>query len=136
MQLSKLIIPITETEFDFPGMDGFKITLAYLTRDEMLKLRKKATTTKFNSRTHQPEEEVDSDIFQDLYVKAVVKGWSGLTYKYLNRLLPIDLSLVEDENGELEYSHEDAKSLMRNAPNVDGFVSDMTGELENFTQSS
>lgn len=136
MQLSKIIIPITETKFDFPGMDGFNVTLAYLTREEVLKLRKKATTTKFNNRTHQPEEDVDSDIFQDIYVKAIVRGWEGLKFKYLAKLLPIDLSAIEDVETELEYTHDNAMSLMKNSPNFDGFVTDMTGALENFTQSS
>lgn len=137
MQLSKLIIPITEVTFDFPGMDGFKVTLAYLTREEIIKLRKKATSTNFNKRSHQPEEEVDPDLFQDLYVKAIIKGWSGLKYKYLNKLLPVDLSAIEDvEEGELEYSHDNALSLSKNSPNFDGFVTEMVGDLENFTQSN
>ena len=136
MQLSKLIIPITTTTFDFPGMDGFTVQIAYLTRDELLKIRKKSTHTKFDKRTHTPTEEVDSDLFQDLYVKAVVKGWSGLSWKYLGKLLPIDLSLVEDEAGELEYNHDNAMELMRNGPDFDGFISDTVAELENFTQSS
>lgn len=137
MQLSKLIIPITTTTFDFPGMDGFTVQIAYLTRDELLKIRKKATQTKFNKRSHSPEEEVDSDLFQDLYVKAVVKGWKGLTWEYLGKLLPIDTSQVDDvEETELPYDHNNAMELMRNAPDFDGFVSDTVAELENFTQSS
>lgn len=136
MQLSKLVVPITEVEFEFPGFEGFNVKLAHLTRDEMLKLRKKATSTKFNKRSHQPEEEVDSDLFQDLYIKSIVKGWSGLKYKYLNRLLPVDLSQIDDVELELEYTHDNAVSLMKNSPNFDGFVTDMVGDLENFTKSN
>ncbi|RLF43728.1 MAG: hypothetical protein DRN17_05805 [Thermoplasmata archaeon] len=136
MQLSKLIIPITETEFDFPGMEGFKLTIAYITRDELLKIRKKSTHTTFNKRSHSPEEEVDSDIFQDLYVKAVIKGWRGLSLKYVSKLVPIDLSTIEDDSVELDYDHENAMQLMKNAPNFDSFVSDMVADLENFIQSS
>ena len=136
MQLSKLIIPISTTKFDFPRMEGFEVEVSYITRDELMKIRKKSTSTRFNKKTHTPEEEVDSDLFQDLYVKAIVKGWSGLKYKYLNKLLPIDLSLIEDEEGELEYSHENAMELMKNSPDFDGFVSDLVSDLESFTKSS
>ena len=128
-------MPISETSVEFPGLDGFKVNVAYLTRSELQKLRKKATTTKFNRRTHTPEEEVDAEIFQDLYVKAVIKGWSGLKLKYLPKLVPVNLEGVDVEE-ELEYTHENAMDLMKNSPTFDNFISSTLDDLENFTQSS
>jgi hypothetical protein len=137
MDINKLIVPVTEAKFDFPGMDGFVVTLAYLSREEVIKIRKKATVHKFAKRSHEPIEEVDNELFQDLYVKAVVVGWTGLSLKYLSKLLPVDLSAVEDEDQEMvEYTHENALALMRNAISFDNFVTEQLSELENFSPGS
>ena len=44
MQLSKIVLPSKEATIEYPGFPGFEVTLAYLTRDELMKLRDKATT--------------------------------------------------------------------------------------------
>ena len=93
------------------------------------------SVAKFSKRSHTPEEEVDNDLFQKLYIQAVIKGWSGLKYSYLNRLLPVDLSEIDDVEEELEFTLENAEELMRNAPDFDGWISDLVGDLENFTQN-
>lgn len=134
MELSKLIVSSKTATVEYPGLDGFEVDVAYLTRDELLKLRKKATTNKVSRRG--VEEEVDSDLFQDLYIKAVVKGWKGLKFKYLPKLIPVDLSEVEDpEEGELKFSADNAIALMKNSPDFDGWITDIIGDLENFTQN-
>jgi hypothetical protein len=134
--LSKMIVKSKTTEAEFPGIKGFKVRLAYLTRDELVKLRKKATHNKVNRSTRQVEEEVDSDLFQSLYVAAVVKGWTGLKFSHLPKLLPVDLDPKQDLEMEVPYSEEDAEELMKNAPEFDAFVSSIVGDVENFTQSS
>lgn len=135
MELSKLIISKT-TDVEYPGLDGFVVSVTHLPRDELLKLRKKATTTKFNKRTRAPEEEVDSDLFQELYIKAVIKDWTGLKYKYLNKLLLIDLNQINDVEDELEYTASNAIALMKNSSEFDAFISDIVEDLSNFTQAS
>ena len=135
MSLQKMLIPSKTTWVEYPGLNGFEVQLAYLTRDELMKLRSKALNNKINRKTRQVEEEVDSDLFQTLYIAAVIKDWKGLKYKYLNKLAPFDLSGVEAEDEE-PYSSESAEVLMKNSSDFDSFVSSTLDDVENFTKPS
>ena len=136
MELSKLIVPSKTVWEEYPGLGGFEVELAYLTRDELMKIRDKSTNTKISRRTRKPEDEVDNDLFQSLYFKAVIKNWRGLKYKYLAKLVPVDLSAVTDLDDELEYSEENAEALMKNCSDFDGWISSVLDDVQNFTQSS
>ena len=74
----------------------------YLGRDELIKLRKRCISTKFNRKTRQPEEELDEDKFIIEYCRAVIKGWSGIKFRYLEELL-VDVSNLDPED-ELPYT--------------------------------
>lgn len=134
--LKNLIVPSKTVEVEYPGLDGFSVSLAYLTKDELIKLRKKATTKKLSRSSKAIEEEVDSELFQKLYIDEVIKGWKGLKYKYLNQLLPIDLAQIEDSEEELDYDKENAYELMRNSRDFDEWVSVTLEDVTNFTKSS
>ena len=96
--LSDLLTSSKTATVEFPGFPGFEVQLTYLARDEMLKLRKKAVTTKLNRRTRQPEEELNEEIFLKEYIKAVIKGWKGLKMTYLVQLIPVDEDKIADMN--------------------------------------
>ena len=83
VSLASLMTPSKTVAIDFPGYAGMSVDLCYLAREELVKLRKKCVTTKFNKKTRQPEEELDEDKFLLEYCKAVIKGWKGLKYRYL-----------------------------------------------------
>ena len=139
MDLANIIIESKTIETEYPAYDGLKLQLAHLTRDELLGLRKKATTTKYNKKTRQPEEELDAELFQDLYIKAVIVGWSGFKYKYLTKMLPVDVSKVpEDEyldgEGMFEYTGDNAVALMKNSGDFDNWISGELEDIENFTK--
>ena len=135
MSLQKMLIPSKTTWIEYPGLHGFEVQLAYLTRDELMKLRTKALNNKINRKTRQVEEEADSDLFQTLYIEAVIKDWKGLKYKYLNKLAPFDLTGVAEEEEE-PYSSESAEVLMKNSSDFDSFVSSTLDDVDNFTQSN
>jgi len=134
ISLETLMTPSKTVGIDFPGMPEFKVELCYLGRDELIKLRKRCITNKFNRKTHQPEEILDEEKFLVEYVKAVVKGWSGLKLSYLEELLLIDYEGL-DPDIELEYDQKEAEKLMRNSSPFDEWVTDTVGALENFTKS-
>ena len=135
MELSKLIVPSTTATIEYPGFPGFEVKLAYLTRDELLKLRKKATNQVFNRSSRKMEEEVDNDIFQTIYIQAILKGWNGLKFKYLKKLLPIDDTKIKDLDECLEFSLDNAEFLMKNCTQFDNWVSAMLEDVENFSRS-
>jgi hypothetical protein len=134
--LSSLLTPSKTVDFDYPGYEGFSVELTFLSREELLKIRNKATTTKFDRKSRQAKEELDEELFLKSYVQSVVKGWSGLKYKYLTDFILVDLEGVEDLGAPLEYSDENALVMMKNSNEFDTWVSEMVGELSNFTKSN
>lgn len=132
ISLKNLLVPSKSIEVEYPGMPDFKIQVAFLSRETLQNIRKKATKTSFKNR--QPIEELNDDLFLELYVKASVKGWSGLKLNYLEQLAPVDLT-GQDMGSELEYSEENALYLMKNSANFDTFISEQVTDLGNFTTS-
>ena len=132
VSLSSLMTPSKTVGLDFPGYTGMTVDRCYLAREELIKLRKRCVTTKFNKKTHQPEEELNDDKFLVEYCKAVIKGWSGFKYRYLEELLLVDISDL-DPDDELPYTQDNAQTLMKNSNTFDTWVTETGGELENFT---
>jgi len=132
LSLKTLLVPSKALEVEYPGMPDFTIDLAFLSRETLQTIRKKATKTTFKNR--QPVDELNDDLFLELYVKASIKGWSGLKLKYLEQLVPVDLT-GQDVNAELEYNEENALYLMKNSTNFDSFVSEQVTDLGNFSTS-
>ena len=134
VSLASLLTPSKTVSIDFPGYKGFSVDICYLGRDELVKLRKRCISTKFNKRTHQPEENLDEDKFLEEYVSSVIKGWKGLKYSYLEEFLLVDIS-KQNPDDELPFNQENAELLMRNSNSFDTWVTDTVSNLENFTGS-
>jgi hypothetical protein len=134
VSLKSLLTPSKTVEVDFPGLEGFTVKLTYLAREELLKLRNKSVSQKFNKKTRAYEEQLDNDKFLTEYCKAIIKGWSGLKYKYLEELLLVDISEVDPEDF-LVWNNENAELLMKNSSDFDEWVSETVGDLENFTKT-
>ena len=132
VSLASLLTPSKTVTIDYPGIDEFEVDLCYLAREELLKLRNKCLSQKFNKKTRAFEEQLDEDKFLVQYVKGVIKGWRGLTYESLQELLLVDVT-EQDPEDELEFTQENAEILMRNSGDFDSWVTEMVGDLENFT---
>ncbi len=132
VSLASLMTASKTVSVDFPGYAGFSVDLCYLAREELLKLRKKCVKTKWDKKTHQPIEELDEEKFLVEYTKGVIKGWTGLKYRYLEELLLVDIGDLDPED-ELPFTQENSELLMRNAASFDTWVTETSGELENFT---
>ena len=122
----------TTIEVEYPEIDGFVISLVYLNRDDLMKIRNRSLTYKFNKRTRQREEEIDNDKFLDEYTKRAIKGWKGLFVKDLPQLLPIDMTNV-DASEEINYNEEEALELIKNSTVFDQFITDAMQDYEQFT---
>jgi hypothetical protein len=134
VSLASLMTASKTVSIDFGGYKGMSVDLCYLAREELVKLRKKCITTKFNKKTHQPEEDLDEDKFLVEYCKAVIKGWKGLKYQYLEELLLVDISDLDPEDC-LPFTQDNAELLMKNATSFDTWVTETVGDLENFTSN-
>ena len=133
LSLKALLVPSKTVDVDYPGLPGFTVTVSFLSRETLISIRKKATKTSFKNR--QPVEELNDELFLQLYVKEAVKGWDGLKLSYLEQLAPVDLT-GQDADAELEFTDENALFLMKNSSNFDAFISEIVTDLGNFQKSS
>ena len=133
LSLKSLLVPTKSVEVEFPGMAGFKLSLSFLSREELTKIRKKATKTEYKNR--QPVETLNDELFLSLYVDACIKGWEGLQFSFLEQLAPVDVSAQKPED-TLGYSRENALYLMKASADFDSFVSETVTDLANFQQNS
>ena len=131
MELKKLMVDTKSMWIDFTGIDGFSVEVVNLSRKELTALRKKCTTTKFNRRTRQPEENLDEDKFVTEFSNASIKNWKGLTLEKLQDLLLIDIG-DQDPKAELEYSPENAETLVTNSSEFDTWLNEVVFDLDNF----
>jgi len=122
----------TTIEVEYPEIDGFVISLVYLNRDDLMKIRNRSLTYKFNKRTRQREEEIDNDKFLDEYTKKAIKGWKGLFVRDLPQLLPIDMTNA-DASEEITYNETEALELIKNSTVFDQFITDAMQDYEQFT---
>ena len=105
-----------------------------MSRETLLNLRKKATKTSFKSGKGV-QEEFNEDLFLELYVDATIKGWDGLKFKYVNLLVPVDVSQFDPEDF-LAYSKENALMLIKNSSTFDTFIAEQVNDLGNFSKNS
>lgn len=131
VSLKTLLVPSKEVDVEYPGFPGFVISVSFLSRETLQTIRKKSTKTTFKNR--QPVEELNDDLFLELYVKGSIKGWKGLKMSYLEQLAPVDLS-GSNPDEELEYNEENALYLMKSSTNFDAYISETVTDLSNFSK--
>ena len=131
MELKSLLVDSKTTWVEFPGLDGFEVELANLSRKELTNLRKKCTINKFNRKIRQFEDELDDEKFVKEFAKATVKNWKGLKLEYLEDLLLVDLK-DQDPSTEMEFSVENALVLVENSTEFDNWLNEVVFDLENF----
>ena len=78
MELKSLLVDSKTTWVEFPGLDGFEVELANLSRKELVALRKRCVQNKFNRKTRAFEETLDEVKFVKEFAESTVKGWKGL----------------------------------------------------------
>ena len=131
MELKSLLLDSKTTWVEFPGLIGFEVELANLSRKELVNLRKKCTINKFNRKTRQFEDELNDDKFVIEFTKARVKNWRGLKLDFLEDLLLVDLK-GQDPETQMDYSEENAQTLVENSSEFDNWLNEVVFDLENF----
>lgn len=116
---------------EFPEAAGFEVQVNNLSRKEIVNLRKRCITTKFNRKTRIMEEDLNEEKFVREFTKATVVGWKGFQLKYLEDLLLVDLG-DNDPESELEYNQENAEMLVNNSTEFDNWLNEVVFDLANF----
>jgi len=131
MELKNLIIDSKSAWVDFPGMPGFSVEVVNLSRKELMNLRKRCLSPKFDRKSRQITEVLDEDRFVKEFTNATVKNWRGLTIEYLESLVLID-SVGKDPKQEIPYSQESAEVLVSSSTEFDTWLNEVIFDLENF----
>lgn len=131
MDLKSLLVDSKTAWVDFPGMEGFEVELANLSRKELVALRKRCTTNKFDRKLRVFNEELDESKFLVEFTDAVVKNWKGLKLKYLEDMILVDIS-NQDPEVEMPFTQDNAKLLVENSQEFDNWLNEVVFDLENF----
>jgi hypothetical protein len=131
MELKKLMVDTKAVWMDFPGLSGFSVEVANLSRKELTALRKRCTTQKFDRKTRQLVENLDEDKFVSEFADASVKNWKGLTVEHLETLLLVDTA-NQEPGAEVDYSKDNAEVLVTNSAEFDTWLNEVVFDLENF----
>jgi len=135
MELKKLMVDSKAVWIDFPGLSGFSVEVANLSRKELTALRKRCTSQKFDRKTRQLVETLDEDKFVSEFAEASIKNWKGLTVEHLETLLLIDTE-NQDPDAEVEYSKDNAEVLVTNSSEFDTWLNEVVFDLDNFRTGS
>ena len=131
MELKSLLVDSKTAWVEFPGLDGFEVELANLSRKELVNLRKKCTVNKFDRKARIFNEELNETKFLQEFSSAVIKNWKGLKLSYLEDLILVDLK-GQDVNSEMEYTTENAVVLVENSSEFDNWLNEVVFDLDNF----
>ena len=131
MDLKSLLVDSKTTWVEFPGLDNFEVELANLSRKELVALRKRCTTNKFNRKTRAFEESLDDDKFLVEFTNATVKDWKNLKLGYLEDLVLVELG-KNDPNMLLPYTEENAQQLVENSNEFDNWLNEVVFDLDHF----
>lgn len=131
MDLKKLVVDTKSVWIDFPGLSGFSVEVANLSRKELNNLRKRCTVQKFDRKSRQVVEALDEDKFVTEFTKSVVKNWKGLTLAHLETILLINTE-GQDMSKELEYTPENAEVLVSSSNEFDTWLNEVVFDLDNF----
>ncbi len=131
MELKSLLVDSKTTWVEFPGLDNFEVELANLSRKELVALRKRCTTNKFNRKTRAFEESLDDDKFLVEFTNATVKGWKNLKLGYLEDLVLVELG-SNDPNTLLPYTEANAQQLVENSNEFDNWLNEVVFDLDHF----
>lgn len=116
---------------DFPGLPGFSVEVANLSRKELNGLRKRCTVQKFDRKTRAVVESLDEEKFVSEFAKSTVKNWKGLTLEYLSGMLLIDVN-DEDLQKELDYTEDNAEVLISSSTEFDTWLNEVVFDLDYF----
>ena len=98
-------------------------------------MRKKCTTTKFDRKTRQAVEDLDEEKFITEFSRSVIKNWKGLTLEHLETLILVDID-EQDPKSELEFSIDNAETLVSSSTEFDTWLNEVVFDLDNFRTGS
>lgn len=132
MFLRDIIVNTKTVKIDFPGLKGFEVEVAAVSREVSKKLRTESEITKIDSKLKMPITEIDEDKFLEKFAGAAIKGWKGLKFGYLGELLLIDETKIDDVEAEVEYNTENVIELLKHSQIFEAWINEQVFSIDRF----
>lgn len=132
MLLKNIIVNTKTVEVAYPGLEGFTVTIAAVSREVSRKLKKDSEVSKIDAKLRMPVTELDEELFLAKFAAAAIKGWKGLKYCYLKELLLVDEGAIEDPEDTVEFNQENSIELLKHSQIFDTWINDMVFDIERF----
>lgn len=137
---------VANIEYDLDEFDeGIVFSIRYIDRNEFQKLNNDCTKIVFNKKTHRPESSLDDDKLRTRFVDQCVTGWSGMTFKKLSNLVPIDPEAFKEAvaegkkakqkitiDSEVAYDKNLLTVVMQKAFGLENWLTTQATNLSNF----
>ena len=131
MDLKSLMVDSKSVWVPYPGCKGFEVEITNLSRKELIKLRTRCTSQKFDRKLRTVIEDLDEERFVEEFTKATVKNWKGLTIEHVESLVLIEIGDNPPET-EVEFSLENAQMLVSSSTEFDQWLNEVVFDLDNF----
>jgi len=135
MRLSDIVVTSENAKTQMVAYDekaNVYFEMAFLPKSELQKITHLNTRMKPNPKTHNMEEELDAEKVGKEIRQRCVKGWKGMTYRWLSNHIVIDLNKIEDPDAELEFSAENLEDLTKEMYGIDSWLFDAVKSAANF----
>jgi hypothetical protein len=119
---------------EYPSISGFQVEIAFVGKQEMLRIYDESTIRKWNAETRKQEQEVDRRRVAKVWAESVVKGWKGLTVAKFKRLWPVKLDSGVSDDMEIESNLENRISLLWNSSDFENWVLSIATTPEQFEE--
>jgi hypothetical protein len=131
INIANVVLKSKDTEFTFPSVADFKVTIRYNTSERLTELRKECVKTIMDPVHGVPVEDLDMVKWNAIFSNNTIVGWKGLTWGILAELMLIDESQVDLEE-EIDFSNENATTLLSGSKTFDAWVSNCLTSINNF----
>ncbi len=135
MELTSLLADTKKIDIPFPGLDGFIVTIAYISKDTLRKIADKSKTIGFDPKNGSTTESLDEKLFTKLYTDKSLVGWKGLKYEYLKQLLLVEEGELPGD-GFLEHTPNNAVALVTNSKAFDNWITSVMSDISLFNKGS
>lgn len=129
INLKDVSIDTRTVEVDYPGLEGFKVSLNYMSRATSKRIIESARKDEMKNGMVMSVQ--DDDKFLDAFVDHAIAGWTGLTLDYVEKIMLIDIG-DNDPSTVVEFSKDNAIMLMKNSAAFDSFVNATVFQLDTF----
>jgi hypothetical protein len=110
------------------------VKLKYLPRAEVQAIMARNMKVVFNKKTHKQDSELDGESLVKELAKIAVKGWKGVTYKYLSTLVVIDTKKIKNLDEEVEFNEDNLMFLVNNSDYFGSWLIDTVRDASNFSE--